>query len=94
LILVDTSAWIELLAQPPRARLTDAQLLSCATCGPVLQEVWQGVRRRQDETQFRARLLALPVLADPVPLALYMAAAELYRLGRDKGFTFGQPPTA
>lgn len=87
MILVDTSAWLELLAQPPRASLTDAQLLRCATCGPVLQELWQGIRGHQRESHFRAGLLALPVLADPVPLSLYLAAADLYRLGRDKGFT-------
>jgi hypothetical protein len=32
-------------------------------------------------------LLALPVLSDPLPIALFESAAEIFRLGRAKGYT-------
>jgi len=36
---------------------------------------------------FRDAFLAIPVLSNPVPLDLYVSAADIYRLGRRKGVT-------
>jgi len=42
-ILVDTSLWVELLNRRPRARVREEDLLNFVTCGPVVQEVLQGL---------------------------------------------------
>ena len=36
---------------------------------------------------FRAAFLAIPVLSDPIPLGLFVSAAEIYRQGRRRGIT-------
>jgi predicted nucleic acid-binding protein len=43
MILVDTSIWIGLLAQKPRKVIREEDLLRYVTCGPVVQEVLQGL---------------------------------------------------
>jgi predicted nucleic acid-binding protein len=87
MILVDTSVWIELL-KPGGARTVSADdLLEFTTCGPVVQEVLQGLREGPASRAFRDAFLALPVLSDPLPLRLFFEAAEIYRLGRRKGYT-------
>lgn len=87
MILVDTSVWIELLNRPQASRLSDEQLLSFATCGPVIQEVLQGLRQVPWSRQFREDFLALTLLSDPISVETFVAAAELYREGRRKGYT-------
>jgi len=86
LILVDTSVWIELLAGR-MGSIREERLLQFTTCGPILQEVTQGLRPGSAGEAFREALLALPVLGDPVPARLYLAAAEIFRLGRRRGLT-------
>lgn len=82
--LVDTSGWIEIargrLDPPPRAR----ELLGFATCGPVLQELLQGL---DEGSAFVEDFLSLPGLSDPMPLRLFRAAAAIHRAGRSRGFT-------
>jgi|SRR5208337_1218479 len=85
--LVDTSVWIELLNGSLGSRVTEAELLNFVTCGPILQEVLQGLRDDPASEALREGLLALPVLSDPLPIALFLTAAEIYRLGRGKGYT-------
>ena len=87
MMLVDTSVWIELLNGKVGSKLTEADLLDIVTCGPILQEVLQGLRDDPASMALRESLLALPVLSDPVPIALFLSAAEIYRLGRAKGYT-------
>jgi predicted nucleic acid-binding protein len=36
---------------------------------------------------FREAFLAIPVLSNPIPLSLFIAAAEIYQQGRRKGIT-------
>jgi predicted nucleic acid-binding protein len=86
-ILVDTSVWIELLNRPGTARLSDEQLMSFATCGPVVQEVLQGLRQVAWAVRFREDFLALTILSDPLSVNTFLAAADLYREGRRKGYT-------
>jgi hypothetical protein len=85
--LVDTSVWIELLNGPLGSRVTEAELLNFVTCGPIVQEVLQGLRDDPAREAFRESLLALPVLSDPLPIALFLSAAEICRFGRAKGYT-------
>jgi predicted nucleic acid-binding protein len=84
-ILVDTSVWIELLNGKLGARILEEQLLNFATCGPVAQEVLQGLRRTPRSETFRESFLSLPFLSDPLPRNLFVSASEIYRLGRAKG---------
>jgi len=86
MILVDTSIWIGLLAGG-RPKVAEEDLANFATCGPVVQELLQGLKPGSPSDAFRQLLLAVPVLGDPVPLSLYLAAADIYRLGRRKGVT-------
>jgi predicted nucleic acid-binding protein len=86
LILVDTSIWIELLAGRIRG-IEEARLLRFVTCGPILQEVTQGLRPGAASDAFLDSLLAVPVISDPMPVRVYLAAAEIFRRGRRRGFT-------
>ena len=87
MILVDTSVWIELLNGRLGSKISERELLQFCTCGPVLQEVLQGVRNHPTEEHFRQIFLALPFLGDPLPSSMFMFAADIYRTGRRKAFT-------
>jgi predicted nucleic acid-binding protein len=87
MILVDTSIWIEMLAGKQRFSIRDEDLPRFATCGPVIQEVFQGLRPEPAAAVFREAFLALPVLSDPIPLTLFLAAADIYQQGRRRGVT-------
>lgn len=87
MILVDTSVWIELLTGRLGKRVPEEELLNFATCGPILQEVLQGLRDDPASERFQDAFLALPVLSDPLPAASFLSAAEIYRFGRAKGYT-------
>jgi predicted nucleic acid-binding protein len=85
MILVDTSIWIELING--RIRIDPAAYLRLATCGPVIQEVLQGLRPGLSSRRFQDAFMALPRISDPVGVELYLGAAEIYRLGRRQGLT-------
>jgi predicted nucleic acid-binding protein len=84
-ILVDTSIWIELLSAKSRHAIRDEDLLRFVTCGPVVQEILQGLRPGPQSDAFRAAFLAIPLIQDPIPLELFLAAADIYRQGRRRG---------
>ncbi len=87
MILVDTSVWIELLARRRGTTLSEEDLPRLVTCGPIVQEVTQGLRPGLESDAFRQAFLAVPVLSDPIPLELFLSAADIYRQGRRKGLT-------
>lgn len=87
MILVDTSIWIELLSGRPHCAIREEDLLRFATCGPIVQEVLQGLRPGLRSDAFRSAFLAIPVLSDPIPLGLFISAGEIYRQGRRRGVT-------
>lgn len=87
MMLVDTSVWIEMLNGRMGPRVSEQELVNFAVCGPIVQEVLQGTRDDPKGEAFREAFLALPVLSDPPPKALFLAAAEIYRTGRVKGYT-------
>jgi len=88
MLLVDTSAWIEVFRKPARLDLGSVGGLDeVVTCLPVVQEVLQGFR---DEAAFRVArdaMLALPCVESPLPQARFEEAAGLYRAARRAGFT-------
>lgn len=86
MILVDTSIWFALLNARPRTGISEKDLLNFVTCGPVVQEVLQGLRDDARSEAFRAAFLSLPVLSDPLPLSLFLGGADIYRQGREKAY--------
>src|SRR5262252_8145205 len=85
MILADTSIWIDVFTGALILSKDDFEEL--AICGPVVQEVLQGMRPSPASRVFRERMLALHVLSDPVSLDLFLSAAEIYRQGRRRGIT-------
>jgi predicted nucleic acid-binding protein len=86
-ILVDTSVWINFLRGQMPQRPGEDELLLFSTCGPIIQEVMQGLTDTPRRASFRDSLLALPRFADPIPADLYLEAAEIFRDGRRRGYT-------
>ena len=87
MILVDTSVWIELLNGRRLTKISEARLVNFVTCGPIVQEVLQGLRVGPASDAFRDAFLALPMLSDPLSASLFLSAADIYRLGRNRGYT-------
>ena len=87
MILVDTSIWIALLKSKPRAGISPERLVTFVTCGPIIQEVLQGLREGPLSNAFREDFLVIPRLSDPIPVAVFLQAAEIYQHGRRKGCT-------
>ena len=86
MILVDTSVWIDLL-RTGRAGTAAERIANHVTCGPVLQEVLQGLPDDALSQEFRDAFLILPRLDDPLPAHVFLEAAEIYQAGRRKGYT-------
>ena len=87
MILTDTSVWIDLLNGPSGRTLSRDVLHRIVTCGPVVQEVMQGIRYSSEERAFRAAFDAIPRLSDPLPERVFSAAADIFRQGRRQGYT-------
>lgn len=87
MILVDTSVWIEILNGRLGGGIDVSDLADYATCGPVIQEVLQGMRADPIGDIFRRGLLELPMLGNPLSRALFLRAAEMYQLIRGNGYT-------
>jgi hypothetical protein len=90
-VLVDTSAWADFLndfASPIAATLSG--LLEgdddVCTCGIVVAEVFQGLRRDKGREAIRRSFEELTFL-EPSGIGLYLRAAELYRNLRSRGRT-------
>jgi len=87
MILADTSVWIDFLNGNLGPGIKEDTMFQVVTCGPVIQEVFQGLRPLPQSRDFEARFLALPRLSDPLPLRIFTEAATIYRQGRRKGYT-------
>lgn len=84
-ILVDTSVWIEWLNG--RNKPTEDLLESIVVCGPIVQEVLQGLNSSLPAKSFKESFLQFPVVADPMHISIFKEAANLYRRGKEKGYT-------
>ena len=87
MILPDTSWWVDLLRDAAHLDEARARFHELVTCGPVLQEVLQGWREEAATQDLRLALLNIPAIADPMPLEIFLQAAEIYREGRRRGYT-------
>ncbi|MGN6184665.1 MAG: type II toxin-antitoxin system VapC family toxin [Thermoanaerobaculia bacterium] len=87
MILVDTSAWIEVLRGRGlryREVVGDEQVV---TCLPVLQEILQGIH---DERSYRATLAGfaeIPIIENPCTADVFNDAIHIYRAARRAGRT-------
>ena len=91
MILVDSSAWIELLraTERPADRMLQRLLLSgeeLAVTEPVVMEVLVGVRSAREEEAVRGQLVGFALLSVG-GIDAYEQAAEIYRLCRAAGDT-------
>ena len=90
-ILVDTSAWADFLnGFPSLEGAALAELIASehdlCTCGLVVAEVFQGLRREKERGQIGALFTHLTFL-EPSGIGVYFRAADLYRSLRQKGRT-------
>lgn len=90
-VLVDTSAWVEFLnahdspEQRAVVRLLEGEDDVC-TCGVIVAEVLQGLRRDRDRREIE-RLFGQMTLLEATGLEPYVEAAALYRALRRRGTT-------
>jgi len=88
MILVDTSAWIEVLKGRAGSRYRDAVAdEEVVTCLPVMQEVLQGI---DDERAFHlasAAFADIPMLENPLTRGIFDDAVQLYREARRGAIT-------
>jgi predicted nucleic acid-binding protein len=87
MVLVDTSIWIRWFRGGISKRPSPEEMDTVVTCSPILQELFQGFDYVPAHSQLRLDLLAVPRLTDPVPVDAYLAAADIYRDIRRRGFT-------
>ena len=90
-VLVDTSAWVDFLnGYPSPERTALVELIAgqdeICTCGIVVSEVFQGLRRDRGRDKL-ARLFGELVFLEPSGVDLYFRAAEVYRALRRRGTT-------
>lgn len=90
MILVDSSVWIDVFrgVLPP---VPDPLWPHLAICGPVLQEVLQGLRAPANQKYYLDAFSSLVRLCDPLPESVFVEAAAIYAQGRRLGFTVRKP---
>lgn len=88
MLLVDTSAWIEIFRRPARLSVDQlGGLDDIVTCLPVVQEVLQGFADERAHRISREAMLALPTVESPIGEGVVLEAVDLYRAARRAGFT-------
>jgi len=87
-VLVDTSAWIEVFRKPSRLVIESVvDFDDIVTCLPVVQEVLQGFTEEAAFRTARSAMLALPIVESPLRVAVVEEAVDLYRRARRAGLT-------
>lgn len=90
LVLVDSSVWIEQIrSKGVLERHVD--FASIVTCGPVVQEVLQGILDGKVYETMRDTFIEMPKVEDPLSFETFLEAAKTYRTLRSKGFTIRSP---
>lgn len=88
MVLVDTSAWIEVFRRPSRLAIESVvDFDEIVTCLPVVQEVLQGFTAEDTFRVGRDAMLALPIVESPLRAELFGEAVDLYRRARRTGVT-------
>ena len=90
-VLIDTSAWVDFLNDhPSRESEILAALIAgeeeLCTCGVIVAEVFQGLRRDKSRDELERLFRDLLFIA-PAGIDTYLRAAEVYRQLRRKGVT-------
>ena len=90
MVLVDTTVWIDFFAARSSGQVVALENLirnreDICTCGIVLTEVLQGIRK--DSEFKKTRDLFNNLLFLPMPYPVFLKAAEIYRGLRRIGFT-------
>jgi hypothetical protein len=88
-LLIDTSAWIEVFRRGSRITLDDLadDRDRIVTCLPVIQEVLQGFDDQRAFQIARTAMSALPCVDAPMSRAVVDSAVDIYRLARRVGVT-------
>jgi hypothetical protein len=88
-LLIDTSAWVELFRRGSRITLDDLadDRDRIVTCLPVIQEVLQGFDDQRAFQIARTAMSALPCVDAPMSRAVVDSAVDIYRLARRVGVT-------
>jgi len=91
IVLVDTSVWVDFFnGEESIEAKTLAHLIEdrqpVATCGVVVAEFFQGLRKQRSLVELRRYFLELDYLKPREPDS-YLAAADLFRALREKGVT-------
>jgi predicted nucleic acid-binding protein len=91
MIIVDTSVWIPFFNGTPSIQMNLLKELitnrvRIAITDLILTEILQGIRHPQQFEKTKNALLQLDIL-HAVPVKTYIHAADIYRTGREKGFT-------
>ncbi len=88
MVLVDTSAWIEVFRAGATIRLTDVvDFDEVVTCLPVVQEVLQGIRHEKAFRLARDAMGALPIVDAPLGEDVVAEAVDIYRAAHRVGLT-------
>ena len=88
MVLVDTSAWIEVFRKPSRLDLESlVDFDDIVTCLPVVQEVLQGFTTDDAFRVGREAMLSLPIVESPLSMPVVVEAVDLYRRARRAGVT-------
>lgn len=88
MVLVDTSAWIEVFRKPARLAIEEVvDFDEIVTCLPVVQEVLQGFTAEDACRAGREAMLALPIVESPLGDDVFIEAVDLYRRARRAGIT-------
>lgn len=90
MILVDTSVWIDFFAGRDLPHVAKLEQFihdneDLALCGIILTEILQGIL--DDTTYRRVRRDLTPLIMLPMPLAVFVSAADIYRNLRKQGIT-------
>jgi predicted nucleic acid-binding protein len=90
-VLVDTSVWADFLNGYPSTQAAAlTELISgddeLCTCGTIVSEVFQGLRKEKPRKAVRRSFEELTFL-EPSGIGLYFRAAEVYRRLREAGHT-------
>jgi predicted nucleic acid-binding protein len=88
-LLVDTSAWIEVFRRPARVSLDDISedRDRIVTCLPVIQEVLQGFDDDRAHEIARLAMYALPCLEPSLTSGVFDRAIDIFRRARRMGMT-------
>ena len=94
MVLIDTTVWIDFFAAKSTPEVAELERLlseggDICTCGIILTEVLQGIRKDKDYQRTLSRFETFLFL--PMNREAFVRAAELYRLLRRRGVTIRKP---